>query len=64
MSNRYDIKEIEIDVFPGEHIESQKRKACIAALEHRCRVTFVHNDKQYRVEPNDLLGCCEQLDPD
>jgi hypothetical protein len=42
-------------VSAGAVLHEQKRAACLAAIEHDCAVTFVHNSRQYRIVPADLL---------
>lgn len=57
MSNEYKIATITLDTPPGAVLERMKQAACVAALQHRCDVTFVHNDLPFRVTFEALLGC-------
>lgn len=56
MSNDYRIATITLDTPAGAVLERMKRDACIAALEHRCDVAFVHNDRPFRVTFEALVG--------
>ena len=53
----YRIESILLEVLAGENVEQQKRLACYAALEHDCTVEFVHNNRLFRVNRDDLMRC-------
>lgn len=56
-NNEYRIETLVLETPAGINIEHMKRLACVACLENRCTVTFVHNDRPYRVNFPDLLNC-------
>lgn len=58
--NAYRISIIRLEVPAGQNIESQKRLACIAALEHGCVVEFVHNDRVFRIGADELVACVKE----
>lgn len=57
----YLIECVDIECLPGTHIHEQKRLACLAAIENRCNVRFVHNDRVYLVSNIKLREQCREI---
>ena len=56
MLEEYKFKCLELDVPGGQPLHVQTRLALRACIDYECRVTFVHNDRTFRVEFEDLLN--------
>ncbi len=59
---KYAIETIDLYTPMGGVVNSLQRDACSAALDHRCNVRFVHNDRVFLVDYHNLMACCKQID--
>jgi hypothetical protein len=56
----YFLDVVRLRVEPGAALFDMQRRACIAALDHNCVASFVHNDRRFSVDVSDILELCVQ----